>query len=321
MPVTIRQVGEPMHLTNYLNRPEYFFRPHQIYHRLVPPPNNEANEFATVRLPWDVTIKIRPSPTEVVGRSLWAMGIYDLIVTEVLWRLIDRGETAIDVGGSIGYMTTIMAQRVGETGKVWCFEPNPEVYQELSENIKIWQETLRWNQIDARSIALSNYSGVGVLNIPKNNREEAYLTSSLDGTDAPSNEKLFKSYTVSLERLDDLLKTNDPIGVMKIDVEGHELEVLQGASRLMAKQQIRDIIYEDHSGYPSPVSQFLEEHGYTIFRLWKGFWKPLLEPPSKKLIHPWEPPSYLATKARSRTIERVQKRGWSSLQNPQLKTD
>jgi FkbM family methyltransferase len=243
------------------------------------------------------------------------MGIYDLIVTEVLWRLIDRGETAVDVGVNIGYMTTIMAKRVGETGKVWCFEPNPEVYEELSENIRTWQETLGWNQIYAKKIALSNQTGVGVLSVPKRNREEASLIPHTDVRDIQGNESNSKIYTVSLARLDEILKNSELIGVLKIDVEGHELEVLQGATELITKQQIRDIIFEDHSGYPSPVSQFLEEHGYTVFRIWKGFWRPVLEPPTKKRVHQWEPPSYLATKDISRTIERLKKRGWSSLQS------
>lgn len=304
-----------MHLTNYLNRPEYIFRPGQIYRRILRSPHQDTNKFENVLLPWGVTIKICPSPSEVVGRSLWAMGIYDLIVTEVLWRLIDRGETAVDVGVNIGYMTTIMAKRVGETGKVWCFEPNPEVYEELSENIRTWQETLGWNQIYAKKIALSNQTGVGVLSVPKRNREEASLIPHTDVRAIQGNESNSKTYTVSLARLDEILKNSELIGVLKIDVEGHELEVLQGATELITKQQIRDIIFEDHSGYPSPVSQFLEEHGYTVFRIWKGFWRPVLEPPTKKRVHQWEPPSYLATKDISRTIERLKKRGWSSLQS------
>lgn len=315
-----------MHLINYLNRPEYIFRPSQLYHRILrsqsvgtPSPNKETNPFETVLLPWGVTIKIRPSPSEVVGRSLWAMGIYDLIVTEALWRLIDSGETAIDVGVNIGYMTTIMAKRVGKTGKVLSFEPNPEVYEELTENIKLWQEDLGWHQIHAQKIALSNQSGVGVLSIPQRNREEASLISPTQIRDTQNNESNFKTYTVSLKTLDELLKSGESIGLIKIDVEGHELEVLQGATDLITKQKIRDIIFEEHRGYPSPVTQFLEEHGYTVFRLWKGFWKPLLEPPTKKRVHQWEPPSYLATIDRARALERFKKRGWSVLQNSKNK--
>lgn len=300
-----------MQLPNYLNRPEYIFRPLQLYRRLLRSSNKETNKIENILLPWGVTIKVRPSSNEVVGRSLWLMGIYDLIVTEVLWRLIESGETAIDVGANLGYMTTIMAKKVGKTGKIWCFEPNPEAYKELSENVRNWHKTLDWNQINTQQIALSNQSGVGVLSVPTNNREEAALVSSQE---LQGQENLAKSYTVTLARLDEILKNSGQISLMKIDVEGHELEVLQGATELISKQQIRNIIYEDHSGYPTPVSKFLEQHGYTIFRIWKGFWKPLLEPPTKKLVHQWEPPSYLATKEPSRATELLKKRGWSSLQ-------
>lgn len=301
-----------MQLPNYLNRPEYIFRPLQIYRRLWRSQNKETNKFETILLPWGVAIKIFPSATEVVGRSIWLMGIYDLIVTEVLWRLIEKDETTIDVGASLGYMTTIMAKRVGKTGEVWCFEPNPQVYQELSKNVANWQETLGWNQIITQQIALSNQSGLGLLSVPTRNREEAALVSPQN---THNTQNLSQNYPVTLSRLDEVLKNKDNIGLMKIDVEGHELEVLQGANQLINKQQIRDIIFEEHRGYPSPVSQFLEENGYTVFRIWKGFWKPLLVSPSKKLVHQWEPPSYLATKEPLRAVELLKKRGWSSLQD------
>jgi FkbM family methyltransferase len=216
-------------------------------------------------------------------------------------------------------MTTIMAKRVGETGKVLSFEPNPEVYEELSENIKLWQEDLGWHQIHAQKIALSNQSGLGVLSIPQANREEASLVSTTQVRNTQNNESHFKTYTVSLKTLDELLKSDESIGLIKIDVEGHELEVLQGATDLITKQKIRDIIFEEHRGYPSPVSQFLEEHGYTVFRLWKGFWKPLLKPPTQKRVHQWEPPSYLATIDRVRAIERFKNRGWNVLKNSKNK--
>lgn len=70
--------------------------------------------------------------------------------------------------------------------------------------------------------------------------------------------------------------------------------------------------------YPSPVTQFLEKHGYTVFRIWKGFWKPLLEHPENNPLHPWEPPSYLGTKDTLRAIERLKKPGWFSLYTARL---
>ena len=48
-------------------------------------------------------------------------GIYDLIVTEILWRLINKGEIAVDVGANIGYMTSLMAAKVASSGKVYSY--------------------------------------------------------------------------------------------------------------------------------------------------------------------------------------------------------
>ncbi len=134
-----------MKLTNYLQRPEYVLRPTQIYRRIQRFFNESTNKFEDVLLPWNIKIAIRPQ--DVIGRSIWGMGIYDLSVTEVLWRLIDRAETTIDIGANIGYMTSIMAKRVEKKGSVYCFEPHPEIYEELSENIKNWQVSLGWHQI------------------------------------------------------------------------------------------------------------------------------------------------------------------------------
>ncbi|WP_373530521.1 FkbM family methyltransferase [Nostoc sp.] len=306
-----------MTLVNYLKRPEYILRPTQIYHRILRSNETDINEFKDVLLPWGVKIKIRPY--EVIGRSIWTMGLYDLVVTEALWRLIDRGETAIDIGANIGYMTSIMAKKVGKTGSVYCYEPQPEIYKELSENINSWQASMGWYQIKAQKIALSNESGEGLLETPTDfiqNRGIATLISSKEGFSGQINVNSSQTHIVSLSTLDETLRTNEQIDVIKIDVEGHEFEVLQGAARIITKQHIRDILFEEHRSYPSSVTQFLEERGYTIFRLCKGFWRPMLKLPMTSQIdysQSWEPPNYLATKEPSRAIKRMQKRGWNSL--------
>jgi len=94
-----------MRILNYLNKPEYVFNPGQIYRKLLVEFGRYSNEFETVFLPWGVSIKVRPN--EVIGRAILTTGIYDLSVTEVIYLLLDLGETAVDVGANIGYMTRI----------------------------------------------------------------------------------------------------------------------------------------------------------------------------------------------------------------------
>jgi len=298
-----------MSLIHYLNRPEYFLQPIQIYRRLLRPSRQLPDEFATISLPWGLPLKLRPHPAEPIEWSLWVMGIYDLSLSEAIWRLSDRGETALDIGANIGYTASLLAQRVGTQGRVLCFEPNPEVYEELSENVRMWREITAGSPISLSPLALSDRAGEGVLSIPPRNRGEATLLETGDRA-----ENIAKTYPVELTTLDRFLTEKDKIGVLKIDVEGHELAVFQGASQLLGRHQIRDILFENHDYYPSDVSNFLEQQGYTIFRIWKGFWQPKLKPPNYTVIHPWEPPNYLATIDPDRAFLRFKKRGWSLLQ-------
>jgi len=301
-----------MKIAAYLNRPEYILRPTQLYHRFAYSQIKAAGIFRNFLLPWGMEITVSLDPSDVVGRSIGTQGIYDLSLTEVLWRLISPGEQVVDVGANVGYITSIMAHRAGRTGKVWCFEPNPDTYFELSKNVNHWKSTYDWEHICPQQLALSNCTGVGLLGIPKTNQAgEAFLMQA--ESSSHSSKDVCRSYEVALIKLDDFLEEGQQIDVIKIDVEGHELDVLRGAINLIRKQQIRDIVFEEHYGYPSLVTQFLEDYGYTIFKIQKGFWKPKLSPPTKNTAHPWEPPNYLATLNADRAIEKLHNWGYYSL--------
>ena len=308
-----------MQLVSYFNRPEYIFRPRQIYQRFFDWQLSEEKSYQTIKLPWQVDLIAYLEPNDSVGKAIASYGIYDLSLTEALWRLAFPGEVAVDIGANVGYTTSIMAKRVGSQGKVICFEPNPFTFKDLDKNITHWQQRSNWHHIKAHELALSKVAGIGKLILPNKNRGEAFIQTSKTDELQQNNHHQHQEYTVNLVRLDEIIQDIESIGVMKIDVEGHELEVLQGAETLIAKGCIRDLIFEEHKGYPSPVSQYLEKQGYTIFRIWKGFWRPRLKNPNPKIIHPWEPPNYLATLNPQRALQLFQKYGWYSLHNSEIK--
>lgn len=296
-----------MALIDYLNRPEYWLRPQQIYRRLLNPRDQVFKDSQAVQLPWGATLSIYPDSREVIERSLWIMGIYDLSLSEALWRAIAPGEIVLDVGANIGYITSLMAAKVGLSGKVIAFEPNPEVYQELQQHIQSWQQQQNWSQIELSSLALSNQEGEGILNIPLQNRGEAALVDSVESVAGRS----LRTYPVKLISLDQFWQDRtEMISALKVDVEGHELAVFQGAKKLLNQGRIRDIFFEDHAYYPSPATDFLEQQGYTIFRLWKGFWRPILRPATYNAVHRWEPPNYVATRDPERILKRFKTWGW-----------
>lgn len=299
-----------MRIISYINRPEYFFQPNQVVKRFKLNVKISST-LEAFNLPWGV--KINAFPGEVVGRSISAMGIYDLCVSETLWRIIDEGETCIDVGANIGYMTSLMAYRAGLKGKVVAFEPHPRIYQQLSNNVLGWSMEKGWTQIETHKLAMSDQSGQAQLFVPMN-FEQNQGTASLEPSLHEGSHSSCQRFVVDVDTLDKLLG-NLTIELLKIDVEGYEKKVLLGAEKLLRKDQIRDILFEEHRPYPNPVSDFLEEKGYSIYRVMKGFFKPKLVKPETADFHPWEPPCYLATKDNKRIFSRFRSFGWECLKN------
>jgi hypothetical protein len=86
--------------------------------------------------------------------------------------------------------------------------------------------------------------------------------------------------------------------------------VLRGASELLRAHRIRDVVFE-HGGYPTPVTGFLEDLGYTVLALDGSLLGPAVglasECPSWQ---GWEGSSYLATVAPDRALRRLGRRGW-----------
>ncbi len=118
---------------------------------------------------------------------------------------------------------------------------------------------------------------------------------------------------VDVAKLDDLLGDRR-VGIVKVDVEGHELAVLHGAERAIADRRIRDIIFEDHGEPPTPAMQFLENHGYEIFSLDHSLLGLSVRSGRERAAQlSGDDPSYLATADPDRAVERLRRRGWGAL--------
>jgi FkbM family methyltransferase len=290
-------------------KPQYIYRPSQLFRRLSATVLRRSTRLHIVRLPWG--LRIRCSSLDGIGAALTKLGVFELHVSEAIWRLLDPEDIAVDAGANIGYMTSLMTVRVGAGGSVVAIEPHPEVAPELRFNVDLWSES-ELTAVHVEQLALSSSAGEGKLEVPTffdRNRG----TASLAG--APRSWEVANTYTVSTARLDDVIAKvigSKPIALLKLDVEWHEEEVLRGASSLLSAGLIRDIVYEDHRGARSGATSFLLSNGYTIFSLTSSFFGPQLRP-----INPQAPdsegPDYLATLAPERACARLRARGWQVL--------
>ena len=84
-------------------------------------------------------------------------------MTETLWRLTDPGDLAIDVGANIGYTTSILGVRVGPRGRVHSFEPHPQVFASLAENVERWKLDDRCGSFLLHQAALGKETGKAFL--------------------------------------------------------------------------------------------------------------------------------------------------------------
>jgi len=286
-------------------RPEYLLRPRQVLVR-IGRAFGERPQSAVVGLPWRLPLEIRPRDRAGVSAAVWRSGVHDLPLSEALWRLTPRGGLAIDAGANIGYATGILALRVGNEGKVLAFEPMPSTAAILRRNGAAMTRAAASGAVVIRPVALSDRCGWGSLYAgPETvaNPGVAHLSEETEST-----------IPVELVTLDVEVSAPEVVSVLKIDVEGHELPVLQGAQRLLAEHRVGVIVYESFEARREAVEELLAGHGYTVFGLGRTLRGPCLVPRGSEPPRlGFEPPNYIATIEPDRVRAQMKGGGWYCL--------
>src|SRR3954463_12297143 len=95
-------------LLSRLNKPELFFQPRRLLGRIFNSPLSAKEPTEVIaRTSWGEELYV--SPNDGIGRSILLYGVYDLVVTEVLWRLAEPDRFCVDVGANIGDTLILMA--------------------------------------------------------------------------------------------------------------------------------------------------------------------------------------------------------------------
>jgi len=290
------------------SKPEYLFQPRvavrQLGRLLLRRPAPEA---AVIELPWGVPISVQPR--QAIGGCLYRSSIYDLIVTEAVSRLVAEADACVDCGANIGYVTSLMAVRAGKEGGVHAFEAHPGIFQQLAGNAARWAGVC---DILLTCCGVSDSDQSARLWLPDEfavDRGGSSLEAQGFGGAPPR-----KSIEIKARRLDDILPAPVRIGVMKIDVEGHEAAVFRGMAGMLGGKRIRDIVFEEWKPHPAETHELLREHRFTIFSLGQRLTGPLLLPadaaPGRRS---YDPINYLATLDPHRAVDLFRGRGWTCL--------
>ncbi len=251
-------------------RAEYQTRPMQLVRRAWRTLNGSYSRTQlAVRLPWGFPITV--DPRESIGRSIAVLEMLDLPVTEGIWRLVDDGAMCVDVGANIGFMTSVMAARLRTAGHIHCFEPVPELADSLAAHVAVWQQQTGAT-FSVHRLALTEKAGAQTLCLPpgfEQNRGLAMLASSARKTELTTGARTLR---VECDRLDALFRDHPHVDLVKIDVEGCERQVLEGAAELLRSGRIRDVILEEYAPPRTAASlAFLREHHYDLWRITRSY--------------------------------------------------
>jgi hypothetical protein len=105
-----------------------------------------------------------------------------------------------------------------------------------------------------------------------------------------------------------------PVGVLKLDVEGHEAAVLRGATRALAAGRVRYVVFEAHAPDGGEAAQMLRGAGYRLFALGWSMRGPVVRGIEEgDPATGYDPPSFLATREPDEVISRCRPRGWRVL--------
>lgn len=201
--------------------------------------------------------KIRFYPTNISLR-LWVSKLRGITVyktDEDFFRSYLRsGDIVVDVGANIGFHSMVSSLTVGQSGKVYSIEAHPETYKALCGNIKF-----------------NGLENIDTFNLAIGNKQGQIVFSNKKQDDRNSVSSYGEGVKVEMKSLDSMDIEESSISLLKVDVEGYEKFVFEGAERLLEKTLC--LYYEsaeDHFnkfGYNcTQLSSILIAKGFDLFR-------------------------------------------------------
>lgn len=197
-----------------------------------------------------------------VEKDIW-LGNFEPDLLEILRIMTPAGSVAFDVGANIGLISLTLAECVGPTGSVVAFEPLPANVERLRANLAL---NATGERVRLEAVAVGAADGQAVFKVHRSG-----AMGKLDGS-AGRDAVYLDEITVPVISLDDYVfqRGNPAPFLVKIDVEGGEGMVLEGASRLLAEQ--RPILFLELHGPEAEASVWeqLVRSGYSIRQMARG---------------------------------------------------
>jgi FkbM family methyltransferase len=212
--------------------------------------------------------RMRLDQGDPLQRAMAAGRRYESDVTWVYPYLLRPGDRVVDGGAHIGYLTLLASRCVGPSGEVHAFEPIPRTFAALEENVRL----NRAANVRLNRVALAARPGETLLEVPIDPEGEGLLAwgaTSVHLRRGPIER-------APAQTLDEYARTHrlDRIRLLKLDLEGAELEALRGMEELLGGSRIAYIVCElntflaDAQGHRYDATPaYCERFGYRAYDL------------------------------------------------------
>lgn len=193
-------------------------------------------------------------PKSALDRRVWHEAIYQLHAREFMLsqtrQFIDPEKNVVDVGAAVGMYSYHWATTPGFKGKVFSFEAVEAVFKQLQKTAR---EKAPGN-MEVANLAVSDFAGTAEFWVDDKRLSNSSFRDLVGGVKT----------TVNVVKLDDFT-TLDPVGFIKIDVEGEELKVLKGAEQLILRNHpviMCEIYPKFNNGPVEDTFEWLFSRGY-----------------------------------------------------------
>lgn len=193
--------------------------------------------------------------------SLWLPNLArtDPLLLRLAAELVAAGATVWDVGANVGLFVFSAAFRAGRDGEAVAIEPDDWLASLLLRSASGLASTCA--PVHVVAAAASDRDGMSDFCIARRGRSASHLASVPGSSQAGGSRETRLVRTVTL---DSLLKTFRPPTLVKIDVEGAEVDCLHGSEQLLA--EVRPTILCEITGENAgPAGELLRRHGYRLF--------------------------------------------------------
>jgi FkbM family methyltransferase len=222
-------------------------------------------------------LKVGCSTTSGYSAHVYLQGCDDVVLFRMFERLVSPGASAIDVGANIGIHTCVLSKCVGEQGVVYAYEPVKANVRDLKSNLQINQIT----NVVVRDVGVGSQAG----SVPFHFTEDNDFNKGMSRYDPDAKR------TIPVVALDDDLQSIENIALIKIDVEGMELDVIKGSRDLLGKHRPYLVVELNQNDWSLSDLAELLPYKHRVFMKpfdLTGKWQPVEDCDTSLLPDPWD---------------------------------